>query len=219
MEYCGGGDLMGLLIKKDILSADETRFYMAELAIALNHIHKLGYIHCDLKPENVLIGNDGHIRLSDFGSAKVMNKNKNNIENLDADAEQWSQYAETVNKIEAKDDVKVSTGLTRSYSTVGTPDYVALELLRQKDFDHRVDWWSFGIIMFECLVGYSPFCGNGPASTCRKIIQFEKYFQIPNELIGKEVPITARDLMHQLVTHAEKRINFDKMQDHAFFKV
>ncbi len=66
MEYCGGGgDLMGLLIKKDIFSESHTRFYMSELATAINYVHELGYVHRDLKPDN-----SGHIRLSDFGLAK-----------------------------------------------------------------------------------------------------------------------------------------------------
>ncbi len=61
---------MGLLIKKDILTENDTRFYMSELACAINYVHKLGFVHRDLKPDNVLIANDGHIRLSDFGLAK-----------------------------------------------------------------------------------------------------------------------------------------------------
>jgi len=58
MEYCGGGDLMGLLIKKDILSESHTRFYMSELAAAINYVHDLGYVHRDLKPDNVLFLQD-----------------------------------------------------------------------------------------------------------------------------------------------------------------
>jgi len=67
MEYLPGGDLMNLLIKREILSEAETRFYMAELIQAVQAVHKHGYIHRDLKPDNILIGADGHIKLSDFG--------------------------------------------------------------------------------------------------------------------------------------------------------
>ena len=73
--------------------------------------------------------------------------------------------------------------------------------------------------MFECLVGYAPFHANDPLATCRKIVRFEKYFQVPNELVGKQVPNTARDLMHKLVTQVPKRLDFEKIQKHVFFKV
>jgi len=82
MEYLPGGDLMNLLINREILAEDETRFYMAELIEAVNFVHEKGYIHrfvlrvtlhcldsldSDLKPDNILITETGHIKLSDFG--------------------------------------------------------------------------------------------------------------------------------------------------------
>jgi serine/threonine kinase 38 len=70
MEYLAGGDLMTLLMKKDILSEEEAKFYIAELIIAVDSIHKMNYIHRDLKPDNVLIDNRGHVKLSDFGLCK-----------------------------------------------------------------------------------------------------------------------------------------------------
>ncbi len=70
MEFCPGGDLMSLLIHKDILSEDEARFYIAELVLAIEAVHKLKCIHRDLKPDNILIDKDGHFKLSDFGLSK-----------------------------------------------------------------------------------------------------------------------------------------------------
>ncbi|ETO13036.1 serine/threonine protein kinase Orb6 [Reticulomyxa filosa] len=64
MEYCPGGDLMKLLIKEDIFPEDVTRFYMAECARAIAVIHEMDYVHRDLKPDNILIARDGHIKLS-----------------------------------------------------------------------------------------------------------------------------------------------------------
>lgn len=61
---------MNLLIKKDILSEDESRFYVAEMILAIDSVHKLDYIHRDLKPDNVLLDKDGHIKLTDFGLCK-----------------------------------------------------------------------------------------------------------------------------------------------------
>lgn len=70
MEYLPGGDLMNLLIKKDILSEEESRFYMGEMILAIEGVHKLNYIHRDLKPDNVLLDGGGHIKLTDFGLSK-----------------------------------------------------------------------------------------------------------------------------------------------------
>jgi serine/threonine kinase 38 len=58
---------MTLLMKKDILSEDVTRFYIAESTLAIDSIHKLGFIHRDIKPDNLLLDSRGHIKLSDFG--------------------------------------------------------------------------------------------------------------------------------------------------------
>jgi len=70
MEYLQGGDLMTLLMEKDILSEDMSRFYMAEMVSAVDSVHQLNYIHRDLKPDNLIMGKDGHLKLSDFGLCK-----------------------------------------------------------------------------------------------------------------------------------------------------
>lgn len=61
---------MTLLMEKDILSEEMSRFYIAETILAIESVHKLNYIHRDLKPDNLIIGKDGHIKLSDFGLCK-----------------------------------------------------------------------------------------------------------------------------------------------------
>ncbi|ETO23961.1 AGC/NDR protein kinase, partial [Reticulomyxa filosa] len=73
MEYCGGGDFMGILMKHDTLSEAQTAFYMAEVTLAINAVHDLEFVHRDLKPDNILIASNGHIKLTDFGLAKSFN--------------------------------------------------------------------------------------------------------------------------------------------------
>lgn len=70
MEFLPGGDLMTLLMRKDLLSEDDSRFYIAELILAIESVHKHDYIHRDLKPDNILLDKDGHIKLTDFGLCK-----------------------------------------------------------------------------------------------------------------------------------------------------
>ena len=67
MEYLPGGDLMTILMKYDILTEEQTRFYIAETALAIASVHSLNYVHRDLKPDNILLDRDGHVKLSDFG--------------------------------------------------------------------------------------------------------------------------------------------------------
>lgn len=73
MEFLAGGDLMTLLIERDTLTEEEAKFYIAEMVIAIDTIHKLGFIHRDVKPDNLLIDKDGHLKLSDFGLCKSFN--------------------------------------------------------------------------------------------------------------------------------------------------
>jgi serine/threonine protein kinase len=70
MEYLPGGDLMGLLMKKDTFTETETIFYVAEISKAIASVHALGYIHRDLKPDNILLDWNGPIKVIDLGLCK-----------------------------------------------------------------------------------------------------------------------------------------------------
>ena len=98
MDFLPGGDLMNLLMKKDILTEEEARFYTAEMILAVESVHKLNCIHRDLKPDNILIDKRGHIQLSDFGLSKLSDKTffplstKGNLLNNENLNEQKIQY-------------------------------------------------------------------------------------------------------------------------------
>jgi serine/threonine protein kinase len=77
MEYLPGGDLMGLLMKEDTFTEAATKFYVAELIMAVSTVHSLGYIHRDLKPDNVLLDWEGHIKLTDLGLCKKVEHHPN----------------------------------------------------------------------------------------------------------------------------------------------
>ncbi len=70
MDFLPGGDLMTLLIRKDVLTEEESRFYIAETILAIETVHKVNYIHRDLKPDNILLDKNGHVKLTDFGLCK-----------------------------------------------------------------------------------------------------------------------------------------------------
>lgn len=69
MDFCIGGDFLGLLIRKNILSEQITKWYLAEMILCVEEAHKMKWIHRDVKPDNFLIGADGHLKISDFGLA------------------------------------------------------------------------------------------------------------------------------------------------------
>ncbi|CAM9782039.1 unnamed protein product [Pylaiella littoralis] len=203
MEFLPGGDLMGLLMKYDTFGEDATRVYMAETAMAIARVHELGYIHRDLKPDNILLDWDGHVKLTDLGLCTKMQPEQVGKLNLlpevpedelmggmevcqppNAELEGVSAGGEGA----AGGDPARASGATPGhrdrtlvYSTVGTPDYIAPEVLQQKGYGKECDWWSLGVIMFECLVGYTPFYAEDPVTTCRKILNWPRFLEIPEE--------------------------------------
>eukprot|EP00358_Blepharisma_japonicum_P007356 CAMPEP_0202943858 /NCGR_PEP_ID=MMETSP1395-20130829/4450_1 /ASSEMBLY_ACC=CAM_ASM_000871 /TAXON_ID=5961 /ORGANISM="Blepharisma japonicum, Strain Stock R1072" /LENGTH=186 /DNA_ID=CAMNT_0049641873 /DNA_START=274 /DNA_END=834 /DNA_ORIENTATION=- len=137
MEYLPGGDLMTLLMKKDILPEDEARFYIAEIILAVDSAHQLNYIHRDLKPDNVLLDSTGHIKLSDFGLctfAEVIPSSFSLIRSQeDPDLPQPSLVTISCEKPNFKRQRHLA------FSTVGTPDYIAPEVFNQQGYNEAVD--------------------------------------------------------------------------------
>ena len=227
MEFLPGGDLMSLLMARDILPEQEAKFYAAEIVMAIESVHKLDCIHRDLKPDNVLIDADGHIKLSDFGLSKKLelkiidnnlqnelrnfgnniNNGNNRFKNLSY-AQQFSQFKSMKNKKRR----------AFAYSTVGTPDYIAPEVIRQKGYGQEIDWWSLGVIMFEMMIGYPPFFSESSTETCKKILDWKNTLNIrPEANISKE----AEDILRKLISDPETRLGVngaDEIKMHPFFR-
>lgn len=103
-----------------------------------------------------------------------------------------------------------------AYSTVGTPDYIAPEVFQQDGYNESCDWWSLGVIMYEMLIGYPPFCSETPQETYHKVMNWEKTLVFP-----PEVPISkhSEDLIKKFCCQAERRINsLDLLKQHLFFR-
>ncbi|CAI0434494.1 unnamed protein product [Linum tenue] len=104
-----------------------------------------------------------------------------------------------------------------AYSTVGTPDYIAPEVLLKKGYGMECDWWSLGAIMYEMLVGYPPFYSDDPMSTCRKIVNWKTHLKFPEE--AKLSP-EAKDLISKLLCNVNQRLGTngaDEIKEHPFF--
>ncbi|KAM3402159.1 hypothetical protein ACQJBY_006232 [Aegilops geniculata] len=176
MEYLPGGDMMTLLMRKDTLTEDEARFYVGETVLAIEAIHKHNYIHRDIKPDNLLLDRYGHLRLSDFGLCKPLDYaafpdlNEKDVTPNRTSSAHGDGRQQTTPKRTQQEQLEhwQKNRRTLAYSTVGTPDYIAPEVLLKKGYGMECDWWSLGAIMYEMLVGYPPFYSDEPMTTCRK---------------------------------------------------
>eukprot|EP00981_Chlorochromonas_danica_P012279 scaffold4734_cov176-Ochromonas_danica.AAC.5 len=262
MEFLPGGDLMGLLIKKDTFSEEETRLYVAEMVCAISSVHALGYIHRDLKPDNVLLDWNGHLKLIDLGLCKKVDFTK--------DGSPVSSYgpagisAKTLKEEEAvqiyatkaqaqlekmghspaayrpsspsttgrrplptnsgtetssiyftlKSQGKKSQHRDRilAYSTVGTPDYIAPEVLLQKGYGMECDWWSLGVIMYECLMGFTPFYAEDPVSTCKKILRWGDTLDVPEECAAN-LSDDCLDFLLSLIIDSDNRLGKNGVEE------
>ncbi|XP_047327411.1 serine/threonine-protein kinase tricornered [Impatiens glandulifera] len=223
MEYLPGGDIMNLLMREDILSEDVARFYIAESILAIHSIHQHNYVHRDIKPDNLILDRNGHLKLSDFGLCKPLDDKYSSL--LLEDAELSGGHdnicgGEEVPWLMEKEQLQRWKRNRRAlaFSTVGTLDYMAPEVLLKKGYGVECDWWSLGAIMYEMLIGYPPFCSDDPRMTCRKIIHWKTCLKFPEE---PKISDDAKDLICHLLCNVETRLGtggVEEIKVHPWFK-
>ncbi|CAA6666183.1 unnamed protein product [Spirodela intermedia] len=232
MEYLPGGDMMTLLIREDTLTENVARFYIAESILAIESVHKHHYIHRDIKPDNLLLDKNGHMKLSDFGLCKPLDcrklsgfnetvpvRGENVRESMDddggltvtGDSNRWKSPREQLQHWQMN-------RRKLAFSTVGTPDYIAPEVLLEKGYGMECDWWSLGAIMYEMLVGYPPFYSDDPITTCRKIVHWRNHLKFPEDCgLSRE----AKDLICRLLCDVDHRLGArgaNQIKAHPWFK-
>ncbi|KAK2464277.1 hypothetical protein APHAL10511_003734 [Amanita phalloides] len=230
LEYMGGGDLLNLLIKKDAFDEDFTRFYVAEMVLAIESCHKHGFIHRDIKPDNFLFDTEGHIKLSDFGLAtdlhwahdtsyyeqqRLQLLHKHGIDLEDGNGMTDGRKSKRLKRkeIEAlmgdgpgQDGIFTWREKNRrqlAYSVCGTNSYMSPEVIRGNGYSYSCDWWSLGVIMFECLFGYLPFVSNSRHVTRQKILNWKQSLKFP---FRPRVSHEGVKLMQQLLCEPEDRL-------------
>lgn len=205
---------------------------MAECILAIEAVHNLGFIHRDIKPDNILIDKMGHIKLSDFGLSTGFHKQHDSAyyqkllsggdvsNHRHSTAGGQARNSVMVNAINltmtSKQDIATWKANRRklAYSTVGTPDYISPEIFLQQGYGKECDWWSLGAIMFECLVGYPPFCSENAHDVYRKIIDWRNHLYFPDDVhLSRE----AEDLVRRMLCEADRRLTVEQLKAHPFF--
>ncbi|XP_020223812.2 serine/threonine-protein kinase D6PKL1 [Cajanus cajan] len=259
MEYCPGGDLHVLRQRQPYKSFSEqaTRFYVAEVLLALEYLHMLGVVYRDLKPENILVREDGHIMLTDFDLSLRCSVNpmlvKSSSPHTDATKKSSSPCSEAscihpfclqpdwqvscftpillsagAKSRKMKADIAAQVGplpqlvveptSARSNSFVGTYEYLAPEIIKGEGHGSAVDWWTFGIFLFELLYGKTPFKGQSNEDTLANVVS--QSLKFPGTPI---VSFHARDLIRGLLLKdPENRLGSVKgaaeIKQHPFFE-
>ncbi|KAL5082576.1 hypothetical protein RYX36_010997 [Vicia faba] len=231
VPYCSGGDLNVLRYHQTdrVFSTNVIRFYIAEILCALDHLHTMGIAYRDLKPENVLIQQSGHVTLTDFDlSRKLSHKTvkiktlisleDNRIRESRRKFRKW-RVPEANGKIArvspvVRRELSFSNG-ERSNSFVGTTEYVAPEVVRGDGHEFAVDFWALGVLTYEMMYGKTPFKGKNKKETFRNVL-----FKSP-EFVGRKTALT--DLIERLLEKDPvKRLGYvggaSEIKEHEFFR-
>lgn len=199
LDLCSGGELLGVLKKTGTFDEECTRFYGAQILDAIQYMHSRGVIHRDLKPENVLLDDQMHIKITDFGTAKL----------LDDPRAPQPPLSNDRSPIEGGKSGQGDNN--RAASFVGTAEYVSPELLTHKTACKASDIWAFGCIIYQLLAGRPPFKAATEYLTFQKIVNLE--YEFPPGF-----PPAARDLVERcLVLDPSRRLTIDHIKNHEFF--
>ncbi|KAK7536330.1 serine/threonine-protein kinase cot-1 [Phyllosticta citribraziliensis] len=227
MEYVPGGDFRTLLNNTGVLHNRHARFYIAEMFCCVDSLHQLGYIHRDLKPENFLIDSTGHVKLTDFGLAAGMlapakiESMRVKLESVGNVAVPFGRPMEERTAAERRDGYRSLREREVNYakSIVGSPDYMAPEVLKGEEYDFTVDYWSLGCMLFEALAGYPPFAGATVDETWQNLKNWTKVlkkpvYEDPNYFLSKRT----WDLIIRLVASKAKRFKgISEIHSHMYF--
>ena len=215
-EYANGGDLYSLLKQLGSLEESMARKYASEVVLALEYVHSVGVTHRDLKPDNLLISSDGHLKLADFGLSFVGASRDDNIIPKASNEKSPHHRSGSISSDALSSEKKMA---------VGTPDYLAPEVLlcETDEISQSVDWWSLGIIVFEMLSGVPPFHAPTPADIFDNILAG---YDAHNVVVTypEDISDEAKDIMKSLL-HSEPDVRLgsllldgaDSVKTHPWF--
>ncbi|THH04795.1 hypothetical protein EW145_g5257 [Phellinidium pouzarii] len=186
MEYVPGGDFRTLLNNSGVLKEEHARFYIGEMFAAVNELHRLGYIHRDLKPELDRVKDNPVVHRSTLERRSLYRSVRN----------EDPRYADSV---------------------VGSPDYMAPEVLRGKPYSYSVDYWSLGCILFEFLAGFPPFSGGTPEETWTNLKNWTKVLRRPEYDRPEDLIFNLTDVAWDVVTRFQSTLDCLRQCTHYIF--
>jgi 3-phosphoinositide dependent protein kinase-1 len=192
LDLASGGELLGFLKRTVTFDEECTRFYGAQILDTIEYMHRRGVIHRDLKPENVLLDDKMHVKITDFGTAKILDESRSGS---GSGFQPETPLAES----------------SRANSFVGTAEYVSPELLTDKNACKASDLWAFGCIIYQLLAGRPPFKAGNEYQTFQKIVALD--YEFPRGFPG-----VARDLIERLlILDPHQRLSIEHVKNHQFF--
>ncbi|XP_048508701.1 rho-associated protein kinase 2 isoform X2 [Athalia rosae] len=188
MDYMPGGDLVNLMSNYDV-PEKWAKFYCAEVVLALDAIHLMGFVHRDVKPDNMLLDKHGHLKLADFGTCMRM----------DADGLVRSDTA-----VGTPD--YISPEVLQSQGGEGV-------------YGRECDWWSVGVFLYEMLVGDAPFYADSLVGTYSKIMDHRNSLHFPQQEVDishAAKSLICNFLTDRTKRLGRNGVN--EIKSHAFFK-
>ena len=216
MEFAPGGDLFQMLAKKKRLAEPDVREIAIQIVDALHYLHMNGVVHRDIKLQNILIGSDGTMKLCDFGFARRINFHNT----------QTGSKATPTSTNDKRNDIALDYQMRNCdllSSIKGTPLYMAPEIMQEKAYDHKIDLWSLGVLLFELVTGKPPFVANSIYSLIHRVLEDA----IPNlslkgsgESKNEEISVDLKSLLHGLLQKDPiKRLAWPNLLYHPFIKI
>lgn len=249
-SYCsfivdGNNKQTGFQISEDSLFMDMICFYFKEMVEAVAALHDMGYMHRDIKPENFLISNTGHVKLGDFGlacgilSSQYVDSQaaKCIAENQDASlvSSETNNYSGKLSNNAYNNNEHKSLHSSKrviehnsilAFDTVGSTDYMAIEVVQGKQYKKSVDFWSLGCVLFEMIFGKTPFQGSREAIlNWNKTLQQKPIVSVTQRVLcGTDDDATRRfggGYSKQTRPHStmERQQNFHQNVDHYHSKI
>jgi serine/threonine protein kinase len=240
LEYASGGDLHSLLKKNGSLDHDSTRFVMGEVVAALSSIHDMGLVYADLKPENIVITEPGHVKLTDFGGCRPVTEEakqmigfsaKNLLKDL-RDGDWRPQPKKKANAFdmdvdEAEDNVVDDSDCdpNNDVRIEGTTAYLPPEVVMGGFPTPAADSWALGCVLYQCLSGRPPILEADETLTRNRIVSFDvKESKNDDEALlfsdshAASINTDARNLITRLLNrHARERPRMNQVAQHDFF--
>ncbi|CAD8113908.1 unnamed protein product [Paramecium primaurelia] len=217
LEFVEGGDFANFLKINKNISQQNIVFYSAEIVSILEQLHSHGIAHRDVKPENIMVANNLHIKMIDFGTANFFDERglpesvRDKLNELREVSQQDERFMDEIDQYQQK----------HKATFVGTAEYVSPELLEDDVCGPQADLWALGCIIYKMFTGITPFCDQTEYLVFQKVraCQYQKNNKIPQEAIDLISKLLVRDPLSRLGGGLPNSKNtYRELKSHPFFK-